>query len=62
MKLARQPYHRRLKTPITGSEVVQAYRANALFDAHKDNRRVRTLAPRTTKPVRPVSRWPIELR
>jgi putative transposase len=27
LKLARQPYYRWLKTPITGSEVVQAYRA-----------------------------------
>lgn len=37
LKLARQPYYRWLKTPITGSEAVQAYRANALFDAHKDD-------------------------
>ncbi|WP_216843330.1 hypothetical protein [Phytoactinopolyspora alkaliphila] len=37
LKLARQPYYRWLKDPITTSEVVQAYRANALFDAHKDD-------------------------
>lgn len=34
LKLACQPYYRWLKTPIIGSEVVQAYRANSLFDAH----------------------------
>ncbi|TQL47403.1 integrase-like protein [Homoserinimonas aerilata] len=37
LKLARQPYYRWLADPITTSEVVQAYRANALFDAHKDD-------------------------
>ena len=37
LKLARQPYYLWLKTPITGSEVVQAYLANALVDAHKDD-------------------------
>ncbi len=37
LKLARQPYYRWLADPITTSEVVEAYRANALFDAHKDD-------------------------
>ncbi len=37
LKLARQPYYRWLQGPITGSEVVEAYRANALFDAHQDD-------------------------
>ena len=37
LKLSRQPYYRWLATPITGSEVVEAYRANALFDAHRDD-------------------------
>jgi putative transposase len=37
LKLSRQPYYRWLADPITPSEVVQAYRANALFDAHKDD-------------------------
>lgn len=37
MKLARQPYYRWLAAPITDSEVVEAYRANALFDAHRDD-------------------------
>mgnify|MGYP006960399116 CR=1 FL=1 len=37
LKLARQPYYRWLADPITDSEVVEAYRANALFDAHRDD-------------------------
>ncbi|WP_207782252.1 hypothetical protein [Phytoactinopolyspora limicola] len=37
LRLSCQPYYRWLKDPITTSEVVQAYRANALFDAHKDD-------------------------
>jgi len=34
LKLARQPYYRWLANPITESELIEAYRANALFDAH----------------------------
>lgn len=37
LKLSRQPYYRWLQGPITPSEVVKAYRANALFDAHRDD-------------------------
>jgi len=37
LKLSRQPYYRWLAHPITSSEVVEAYRANALFDAHRDD-------------------------
>ena len=37
LKLARQPYYRWLVSPVTGSEVVEAHRANALFDAHTDD-------------------------
>ena len=37
LKLSRQPYYRWLAAPITPSEVVEAYRANALFDAHRDD-------------------------
>ena len=33
-KLARQPYYRWLANPITDTELVEAYRANILFDAH----------------------------
>ena len=37
LKLARQPYYRWRANPITGAELAEAYRANALFDAHKDD-------------------------
>lgn len=37
LKLSRQPYYRWLVDPIRPSEVVEAYRANALFDAHRDD-------------------------
>ncbi len=37
LKLARQPYCRWLRHPITSAEVAGAYRANALFDAHRDD-------------------------
>ncbi|ONI62855.1 transposase [Microbacterium sp. CSI-V] len=37
LTLARQPYYRWLTQPITESEPVEAYRANALFDAHRDD-------------------------
>lgn len=37
LTLARQPYYRWLKQPTTESELVEAYRANALFDAHRDD-------------------------
>ncbi len=36
LKLARQPYYRWLADPITDREVIEEYRANALFDAHRD--------------------------
>ena len=37
LKIARQPYYRWLQAPVTDAELVEAYRANALFDAHKDD-------------------------
>jgi len=37
LKLARQPYYRWLANPITDAEYVEAHRANALFDAHRDD-------------------------
>jgi hypothetical protein len=37
LKLARQPYYRWLRHPVTDAEVAGAYRANALFDAHRDD-------------------------
>jgi putative transposase len=36
LKLSRQPYYRWLATPVPEADVVEAYRANALFDAHAD--------------------------
>ena len=35
--LARQPYYRWLDRPVTDAELTEAYRANALFDAHRDD-------------------------
>ncbi|SMY03364.1 hypothetical protein [Brevibacterium linens] len=37
LKLSRQPYYRWLANPITDAEITEAYRANALFDAHRDD-------------------------
>jgi putative transposase len=37
LKIARQPYYRWLAAPVTTSDLVAAYRANALFDAHRDD-------------------------
>lgn len=37
LKIARQPYYRWLTKPVTDAEYAQAYRANALFDAHRDD-------------------------
>lgn len=37
LNLARQPYYRWLKDPVTQAEWDEAHRANALFDAHQDD-------------------------
>ena len=37
LKLSRQPYYRWLANPVSDREIVEAYRANALFDAHRDD-------------------------
>ena len=37
LKLSRQPYYRWLTQPIGERELVEAYRANALYDAHQDD-------------------------
>ena len=37
LKIARQPYYRWLAHPVTDAELTAAYRANALFDAHRDD-------------------------
>ncbi|WP_182613841.1 MULTISPECIES: hypothetical protein [unclassified Dietzia] len=35
LKISQHPYYRLLKCPITPSALDEAYRANALFDAHR---------------------------
>ncbi len=37
LNIARQPYYRWLADPVTEAELTAAYRANALFDAHRDD-------------------------
>jgi putative transposase len=37
LRIARQPYYRWLAAPVTVSELARAYRADALFDAHRDD-------------------------
>ena len=37
LKIARALSYRWLEQPVTPSDLEQAYRANALFDAHKDD-------------------------
>ncbi|MFF4566888.1 IS3 family transposase [Streptomyces sp. NPDC001435] len=37
LKLARQPYYRWLDQPVADAMLEEAYRANALFDAHRDD-------------------------
>ncbi len=37
LKLARQPYYRWLDRPVADAVLEQAYRANALFDAHRED-------------------------
>ena len=37
LKLSRAPYYRWLKQPVSDTEWREAYRANALYDAHKDD-------------------------
>ncbi|WP_344257592.1 IS3 family transposase [Terrabacter carboxydivorans] len=37
LKIARQPYYRWVASPVRAAELTAAYRANALFDAHRDD-------------------------
>jgi putative transposase len=37
LKIARQPYYRWRANPVADAELTAAYRANALFDAHRDD-------------------------
>ena len=51
LKLSRQPYYRWLRDPVTPAEVIVAYRANALFDAHRDETLSSGTGCSLTKPV-----------
>ena len=37
LEFARQPYYRWRANPVTDAEITEAYRVNALFDAHRDD-------------------------
>ncbi|WP_205623007.1 hypothetical protein [Sciscionella marina] len=37
LKIAGQPYYRWLARPVTDAELAEAYLANAVFDAHRDD-------------------------
>jgi putative transposase len=37
LKIARQPYYRWLAQPVTDADWIEAHRANALFDAHRED-------------------------
>ena len=37
LNIARQPYYRWRARPVTAADLAQAYRADALFDAHRDD-------------------------
>jgi transposase InsO family protein len=37
LKIARQPYYRWLARPVAAAELTEAYLANAIFDAHRDD-------------------------
>jgi putative transposase len=37
LKIARQPYYRWFEQPVTAAELHEAYLANAIFDAHRDD-------------------------
>lgn len=70
LKLARQPSYRWLATPVTEAELAQACRANALFDAHTEDRQfgyrylvqearnaVELMAERTAWRIRSSNGW-----
>jgi putative transposase len=37
LNIARQPYYRWLARPVTDADLTEAYRADALFNAHRDD-------------------------
>ncbi|MFC7964568.1 DDE-type integrase/transposase/recombinase [Streptomyces cinereoruber] len=56
---ARQPYYRWLGSPVTDSELAEAYRANTLFDAHPDDPefRHRFLLDEARATGEPMAEW-----
>lgn len=64
LKLARQSYYRWLAQPVTTSELEEAYRANALFDAHRDDPEFghRLLADEARHPAGTNDRRPLVTR
>lgn len=58
LKIARRPYYRWLASPVTGSELEEAYRANAPFDAHRDDPEF-GYGSWSTRPGTRASRWRI---
>jgi hypothetical protein len=54
LKIARQPYCRWLDDPVTPSELQEVYRADALFDAHRDDPESAT-GSSSTRPATPGS-------
>ena len=58
LKLARQPYYRWLDAPVTDAELSAAYRANALFDAHRDDPEFGYRFLRRRGRATPARRWP----
>ncbi|MGC5028282.1 MULTISPECIES: IS3 family transposase [Tsukamurella] len=64
LKLARQPYYRWLKDAVTTADRVAADRANALFDAHRDDpefgyRLLADEAEAAGQPMSPRTAWRI---
>lgn len=57
LKIARQPYYRWLANPVTPSELEEAYRADALFDAHRDDPSAAT-GSWPMRPATPAWAWP----
>lgn len=57
--LAKSGYYRWLASPVTSSELVEAYRANALYNAHIADPEFgyRLLAAQARKPASPASQW-----
>ena len=70
LKLARQPYYRWLGKPVADAALEEVYRANALFDAHRDDPEIgyrfladeahgtgARMADRTTWRIHPGNHW-----